>query len=93
MSINRFKNLVGDASEFVLEVETRTFEARQAEFQKRYPGKVIILHGTELVGAFDSMDIAIREAIDRFGNAPCLIREVEAPSLSESGLTVRLAIR
>jgi hypothetical protein len=89
MGVLRFKNIAGTETDFVLEVETQEFEKRQADLQRKYPGKVVIFQDTRLVGAFDSMDEAIREAISRFGDTPCLIRRVDAPRLSRASLTLR----
>jgi hypothetical protein len=90
MAIKKLKNIAGDETDLVLEIETQEFERRQAELQRQYPGKVVIFRGTRLIGAFDSMDAAVREAMTRFGSAPCLIRRVGAPPLSKASLTVRL---
>jgi hypothetical protein len=90
MAVRKLKNLAGSETDFVLEVETQEFDRQQAELQRLYPGKVVIFRGTRFIGAFDSMDQAIREAISRFGNAPCLIRRVDAPPLSQASLAVRL---
>jgi hypothetical protein len=89
IGVRRFKNIAGTETDFVLEVETQEFEKRQADLQRQYPGQVVIFRGARFVGAFDSMDEAIREAISRFGDAPCLIRRVDAPPLSKASLTLR----
>ena len=89
IGVRRFKNIAGTETDFVLEVETQEFEKRQAGLQRQYPGNAMIFRGARLVGVFDSVDEAICEAISRFGDTPCLIRRVDAPSLSKASLTLR----
>ena len=90
MAVRRLKNIAGTETDFVLEVETQEFDRRQAELKGRYPGKVVIFKGTQLVGPFDSMDEAIRQANSLFGSVPCLIRRVDAPPLSQASLAFRV---
>ncbi|HJU10583.1 MAG TPA: hypothetical protein VJ728_06890, partial [Candidatus Binataceae bacterium] len=82
MAFRKLKNIIGTETEFVLEVETQEFERRRAELERQYPGKVVIFHGPRFIGAFDSMDAAIRAAKAQFGTSPCLIRRVNEPPLS-----------
>ncbi len=90
MPIKRVKNIAGTETDFVLEVETKEFERRQAELQHRYPRKVVMFRGTQLFGPYDTVDAAIREAKALFGTVPCLIRRVDAPPLSQASLAFRL---
>ena len=43
------------------------FIEHQEEFVEKYNGKELLLHGAELVGAFNSISEAYREGISRFG--------------------------
>lgn len=82
MPNSSLKDVAGKDADFVLEVETRTFDIRRAEFQQQYPGKFIVLHGDHFVGAFDDENTAIREAMRLFGSVPCLIKNVDALPVS-----------
>ena len=59
-----------------LEVEIRAFDARKAELEKVYPGKFVVFHGDDFVGAWDTLDAAAMAAVTRFGRGPYLIRQV-----------------
>ncbi len=63
-----------------LDTEIATFESRATELEAHHPGKWVIIHGSEFVGAFDSFDSAAREAVRLFGRGPYLIRQVGAPA-------------
>jgi len=59
--------------------EIETFEQMRGELEKHYMGKFVIIKNGELVGAFDTFDSAAREAVQRFGEGPYLIRQVGSP--------------
>lgn len=65
-----------------LENEIRAYEARKPELEKHHFGKWVVFHGEEFVGAFDTLDNAAAEAIQRFGRGPYLIRQVGAPPMT-----------
>jgi hypothetical protein len=90
MTTKKFTNIAGTETDYVLEVENQEFDRRQAELQRQYPGKVVIFRGTRLIGPFDTMDEAIREADSRFDNGPCLIKRVDAQPLSNASLSLRV---
>ena len=62
-----------------LATEMRTYGARRCELEKLYFGKFIVIKGTEVVGAWDTLAAAAEEAVRRFGRGPYLIRQVGAP--------------
>jgi hypothetical protein len=62
-----------------LETEIAAFESHQKELEQHHNGKYVVFHGEEFVGAFDTFDAAAREAVNRFGRGPYLIRQVGAP--------------
>ncbi len=62
-----------------LETEIAFYEQNLPEYEKYYQGKFIVVHGEDLVGAFDSFSNAAAEAIRQFGRGPYLIRQVGAP--------------
>ncbi len=62
-----------------LETEIAYYEAKLPEYEQYYAGKHVVIHGAELVGAFDSFENAAVEAVRRFGRGPYLIRQIGAP--------------
>ena len=92
MAFEAFKNLSGTTTEFVLEVEERYFREHEKEFRTKYPGKAIVVRSTYFVGAFDTVEIAIREATERFGTVPCLIKEIDAGPLTKGSPLLRINI-
>ena len=65
-----------------LETEIRAYEARKPELEEHHLGKWVIFHGDDLIGAFDTLDNAAAEAIQRFGRGPYLIRQVGAQPMT-----------
>lgn len=63
-----------------LETEIQAFDLKEAEFEKTYPGKFVVFHGAEFVGAWDTLDAAATAAVTRFGRGPYLIRQVGVPA-------------
>jgi len=59
-----------------LQEEIEAFENMKDELLRHHNGKFVVFKGKELIGAFDTFDNAAREAIQRFGNGPYLIRQV-----------------
>ena len=60
----------------VLRPELEAYEGKKQELVKHYPGKFVLFHGKELIGSFDTFDNAAKEAIQKFGKGPSLIRQV-----------------
>jgi hypothetical protein len=57
----------------------------RADLERNHFGKFVVIHDSELVGAFDSFENAAREALRRFGgDETYLIRQVgsDEPKLS-----------
>jgi len=61
--------------------EIEAFERMRAELEAHHRGKHVIIKDGQLVGAFDSFDAAAREALQRFGSGPFLIRQVGGPDV------------
>jgi hypothetical protein len=59
-----------------LEQERVFFKNRQADWEKLYPGKFVLVQGQELIGVFDTAENAVSEGIRRFGLNPFLVRNV-----------------
>lgn len=62
-----------------LEVEIKAYEKRLPELEQTYPGKFVVFHKEELIGAWDTLNAAAAGAVARFGRGPYLIRQVGAP--------------
>ena len=62
-----------------LDEEIAAYEAQEPELLKHYNGKWVVFRGSELIGAFDTLDNAASEAVRLFGRGPYLIRQVGAP--------------
>jgi hypothetical protein len=58
------------------------FEALRPELEARSMGKWVIFHNRELVGVYDSFEIAAENAVRQFGRGPYLIRQVGAPPVT-----------
>lgn len=59
-----------------LQEEIEAFENMKDELLRHHNGKFVVFKRKELIGAFDTFDNAAREAVQRFGNGPYLIRQV-----------------
>ena len=62
-----------------IQQEIAAFEGMRAELEKHHLGKHVVIKGGQLEGAFDTFDAAARDAVNRFGNATFLIRQVGSP--------------
>ena len=60
----------------MLEKERQYFSEHHAEFLSRYLGRVVLIKGEELSGAFNTIEEALAEGARRFGLTPFLVREV-----------------
>ncbi len=65
-----------------LETEIKAYEAKRAELEAQHMGKYVVFHGEELIGVYDTLDLAAAEAVRLFGRGPYLIRRVGAPPLT-----------
>lgn len=63
----------------MLDVERKYFEKSFPEFQTRYPGKILIVKGEEVIDAFDTIEEALAEGVRRFGLESFLVRQVAVP--------------
>ena|ERR1035437_1012922 len=60
--------------------EIAAFDQMRETLEKHHFGKFVVIRDRILVGAFDTIDTAAREAAQRFGAGPYLIRQVGAPT-------------
>ena len=67
-----------------LEQEIATFERELDRLTREHAGKFVLVHGEEIVDAFDTFENAADAGLARFGAGPFLIRQVggDEPRLS-----------
>ena len=65
----------------ILVRERRTYDEMRAEIERHHMSKFVVIRGSELVGAFDTLENAAKAAKGRFGKGPYLIRQVGARDL------------
>jgi len=73
----------------MLEVELTYLNSHKAELLKQYGGKVLVISGEQVTGAFDTMEEALQGAVMQHGLNSVLIRrpsegqiEFTAPALT-----------
>lgn len=59
----------------LLEIESEFYAKHKAEFEEKYPGKYLLIHGAELHGAYSSEDDAGLEGYRKFGRGPFFVRK------------------
>lgn len=72
----------------VLDTELDTYEKNRERLLGEHAGKYVLIHGEEVVGAYESKMDAIRLGYRTFGNVPFLVKrvvEVETPEYLVSG--------
>ena len=60
----------------MLDQERAYFGQHQQEWERAYPGKFVLIKGSELVRVFDTLEDALVEGAKRYGLAPFLARSV-----------------
>lgn len=61
-----------------LDTEIAAYEKMQRQLEAEHTGSWIIFRGADLVAVHDSFDAAAKDAVQRFGRGPYLIRQVGA---------------
>lgn len=59
-----------------LEVEIKYFESHKSDLLKNHTGKFALIKGDQFIGAYDTMQAAFDEGIDKFGVVPFLIKQI-----------------
>ena len=72
-----------------LDLEIATFERRRAELEADHLGQWVV----DLLGAFDSFEIAAEQAVRHFGSGPFLIRQVGAPPVVMPASVMHIPVR
>ena len=65
-------------SEVDLSKEIEAFLRQRAALQREHASQWVVFADERYQGAFDQYESAVRFAIERFGNAPFLVRNVDA---------------
>ena len=58
----------------MLEVEIKYLESHKDELLKQYGGKILVISGEQVTGAFDTMEEALQGAVAQHGLKSVLIR-------------------
>ena len=61
----------------MLEQERQFFDDNLKDWLERYPGKIVVIKGADLIGVFDTHDAALAEGARRFGLNAFLVRRVQ----------------
>ncbi|MYA44453.1 MAG: hypothetical protein F4Z31_22220 [Gemmatimonadetes bacterium] len=57
----------------LLDKEVSFYESHRGEFEKRYPGRYLLIHGRKLHGDYASFEKAVKGGVKRFGEGPFLV--------------------
>ncbi len=73
-----------------LKKEIEYFEAHREEFESEHKDQYLLIHDTNLVGHFNTIEEAITEGVRKFGTGPFLARRAgeSAPTLSNPAMAV-----
>ena len=76
----------------MLDAERRYYSDHLVDLLEQYRGRFIVIKDSSVVGAFDTMDEALREGARRFGLSSFLARRAEetSPEVSFPALTLGL---
>ena len=61
-----------------LKKEIAAYERIRDDLEADHRGEWVVVHNEELVGTYESFELAADDATQRFGNGPFLIREIGA---------------
>lgn len=61
-----------------LDQEIALYDSKKIEFESKHMGEWVLIHESEVVGFFNSFEIAANVAVPKFGSGPYLIRQVGA---------------
>jgi hypothetical protein len=56
--------------------DIRAYQANRHNLECKYLGKFVVFHGGQMIGTYDSFDSAAKDALQKFGDSPSLIRKV-----------------
>jgi hypothetical protein len=65
-----------------VKTDIAAFAKMQEELEEKHMGKWVLFHDESFIAVFDSFEDAAKNAINRFGRGPYLIRQVGASSVT-----------
>jgi len=65
-----------------LDQEIAAYEIMRPDLENRHMGEWVLVSDEKLIGVFSSFDEAAKEAVQRFGRGPYLIRQIGAPPVT-----------
>lgn len=73
--------------------ELAFYKKNKQEYLQKYANKHVLIKGEELIGIFDTGEMAYKAGVDKFGNEPFLIKQVleQEPTLTISSLYVGIS--
>lgn len=66
----------------VLDTEISAYDAQRPELEASHMGKWVVIQERELIGIFESFEMAAENAVRMFGRGPYLIRQIGAPPVT-----------
>ena len=74
----------------LLQTEIDFYDRERANLLQSYPNRVLLIHGEEIVGDFETYEAAVAEGFRRFRPEPFLVRRSgeETPVVSAPALTL-----
>jgi hypothetical protein len=76
----------------VLEKERKYLDSHRDELLKEYGGKILVISGDQVTGAFDTMEEALQGAVARHGLDSVLIRRPSEAQIEFSAPALTLGI-
>jgi hypothetical protein len=76
----------------ILGTEIQTYEQQRENLLGTSEGKFVLIHGTQVVGMFDSKMDAIAAGYQQFGNVPFLVKQVEKIETRQNFVSNLLAV-
>lgn len=65
-----------------LDRDIAAYEQMRSDLENHHMGEWVLVYNERLVGTYDSLEAAAREAVQKFGRGPYLIRQVGAPPVT-----------
>lgn len=65
------------ADKNTLSKELKTYEENKTRLIKEANGKFVLIKGEEIINVYDTQMDAIKVGVDKFGNAPFLVKKIE----------------
>lgn len=65
-----------------INAEIAAYGNMKQELEEKHMGKWVLFHEGKLVAVHESFDDAAKDAVEKFGRGPYLIRQVGAPAIT-----------